>query len=167
MLPSVNYEVNNYGAAARKNVPLSKCFTLTDEAFALACVENYCQRWRRKNMARESARNELLGVPPTPVEGEELPPHKMPKEWFRAKWSGSHNGNRLSGWSQEGITHYVNICEDLKRKRHQNSTGAVLEEYIKGHWKGTLKEKKKPQKKRLFVEAFHEDHEFDTKYAEI
>jgi autotransporter translocation and assembly factor TamB len=73
ILPSVNYEVNDYGAVARKNKCLSQCFTVTDEAFALACVENYRLSWERKLLCRESMKAARLGRLEVP-EGE-VPAH--------------------------------------------------------------------------------------------
>ena len=41
ILPSVNYEINNYKAIAKKTKLPRHCFTTTDKAFGLVAVENY------------------------------------------------------------------------------------------------------------------------------
>ena len=45
ILPSVNYEINNYKAVTKKTKLLRDCFTTSDEAFGLAIVENYTRSW--------------------------------------------------------------------------------------------------------------------------
>ena len=45
ILPSVNYEINNYKAVAKKTKLLRDCFTTSDEAFGLVIVENYTRSW--------------------------------------------------------------------------------------------------------------------------
>ena len=165
ILPSVNFEVNDYGPVARKNKRLSKCFTITDEAFALACVRNYRRRWdrlARKRQSKQAARSGNLSL----LEGQ-VADHDHPPSWFYARWSGSHNGNTISGWAKEGIQEFEKHCTEIKRKRDDDVTGKMLEEYIMNYWKGTLKEKKKKApKKRPYVVAFQED-DFNTKYAEV
>ena len=165
ILPSVNYELNHYNAVARKNKRVSKCFTLTDEAFALACVQNYRQRWERYCLARESRKAARRGELVTP-DGE-VAAHEQPPNWFYARWSGSHLGNTLSGWTDEGISTFNGHCQTIAKLRADNSTGAALEDYIINHWKGTLKERKQRKRKQMIVDAFQEDHSFETKYAEV
>ena len=165
ILPSVNYEVNDYRPLARKNKRISKCYTATDEAFGLACVENYRQRWDRLCLKKESRRAARLGNLETA--DDEVPAHEQVPEWFYARWSGSHLGNTISGWTETGVDRYNEHCKMIAEKRAGKVTGADLEDYIKKHWKGTLKERTGRKPKRKLVVAYREDHAFNTKYAEV
>ena len=165
ILPSVNTKVTDYNAVKRKNNRLSNTFTVTDEAFALACVENYRQRWEQQALAKESRRRaKRFGDQESP-DGE-VPPH-LQKQVY-AKWSGSHLGNTLSGWTKEGIQRFNDLATIIKKKRVDSFTGEELEECIKKHWKGTLKETKKKKHTRIqTVVPYQEDDEFDGKYAAV
>ena len=153
ILPSVNYEINNYKAVAKKTKLLRDCFTTSDEAFGLAIVENYTRSWIRQFQAKESERKARLGQP---GEFESIVPR--PDNWFRARWSGSHLGNTSSGWSGEGLNRFTALSHEVNRLRIDNSTGDKLERYVRDHWKGCLAAKKKTKRpKQNIVAAYEED----------
>ena len=58
ILPSVNYEINNNKAFAKKTKLLRKSFMTSDEAFDL---ETYSRRWIQQLEAKEGERSAILG----------------------------------------------------------------------------------------------------------
>ena len=168
VLPSVNYDLNDYGPVAKKNKRLSDCFTRSDEAFALVMVQNYTRRWIRQFEARETAKAARLAGTFTlePKDGEVLQPYQQPPEWFHARWTGSQDGNKISGWDEAGIAVFSQHCEDIGKKRLDKKTGEILEKYIIDYWKGTIKTKAKAKAKKIVVAAWTEDV-IDAQYAEV
>lgn len=159
ILPSINASLPRYNPGARKTKTLSNCFTTSDEAYALALVENYCERWVRKLRAKQSKRAAQFqesSMPSDSEEGEPLP-HERPAEWFYARWTGSHEGNQCSGWHRDGIERFNEHARRITIQRADPMEGTKLEEYIKDHWKGTLKDRKEKRKKQVVVEAYEED----------
>ena len=169
VLPSINCEVNKYGPVERKTKNLSQCFTITDEALGLALVENYCRAWHRKNLIKESNKRALL------LQDEDgngrgnrnggREPHEMPPEWSYARWSGSQEGKRCSGWSEEGVNRFSEHARKIMELRKGLLTGEKLEEYLIDYWNGILKETKQ-RKKQKRVEAFEEDI-FGGRFASV
>jgi len=163
ILPSVNYEMTDYGNVAKKTMVLSECFTVSDEAFALVMVLNYTLRWIRQMVKKESKKAELLGrewvMDPRARDGtlgNDVPAHEKTDEWFNARWTGSHEGNKCSGWSAEGIEKFSELAKNIQALRAERWSGEKLEEHVKDYWNGTLKEKKERKKQKL-VTAFQED----------
>ena len=155
ILPSVNFETNNYNAVSKKTKLLSNCFSKTDEAFALVNVMNYYQRWTRKLMALESRKRERNGQIGA---SEERPlPHQQGAEWFRAKWTSSGDGMVYSGWKKEGIDEFTRRTHHIESLRSLPASGRMLEEKIRDHWKGALPAPNKRRKKQAPVDAFKED----------
>ena len=71
-------------------------------------------------------------------------------------------------WTDEGIKRYNSHFDMIRKMRAGTCTGEKLEDHIKEHWMGTLKERKGNKRKHKdVVEACEEDAEFDGKYAEI
>lgn len=168
ILPSVNSEINDYSAVPRKTKLLRNCFTSSDEAFALVMVLNYVESWIRKIKAKESkiqaARmgdDEQAGQ----SDGEETPAHLMPKEWFHARWTGSQDGNKLSGWDEEGIEEFNKHADKINKLRAGEITGEKLETHLRDHWSGMLRAPNKRPKKKMKVKAYVE--EMFGKYAEV
>ena len=153
ILPSVNYEINNYKAIAKKTKLLRHCFTTTDEAFGLVVVENYSRSWIRQLEAKEVSRRARQGLQVLP-EGEV----SLPGDWFHARWTGSHLGNTSSGWSKEGVDRFTSLSHEINRLRADNSTGEQLEKHVRDHWKGCLNSAKKDKRpKQQIVAAYEED----------
>ena len=90
----------------------------------------------------------------------------MPAQWFHAKWSGSHEGNKNSGWSKDGIDKFNELFQLVKERRATSSGGVGLDKHLRDHWKGALKERERRAKQPLVVAA-RDDGDFDTKYAEV
>lgn len=160
ILPSVNFTVNEYGNVTKKLKRLSSCFTVSDEAFALANVENYYLRWCRKMEARESKKladlRKAVGTahddtPPI----SEMPAHEQPSGWFDAKWTGSKEGKNCSGWKKEGIIRFNEHARHIQKLRAGVCTGEKLEDYVRNYWNGRIRDRKK--KKMDVVEAYEED----------
>ena len=168
ILPSVNYDMNDYGPVAKKNKLLQDCFTASDEAYALIMIQNYTQRWIRQIQAKEaeSLARKTGTFTQEPQEGEERQAYQQPPEWFHARWTGSHDGNKSSGWDIEGIQTFTKHGNDIRRMRLDKTQGEKLEKYIIEHWKGTIKTKVSKKPPKVVVEAFTEDH-IDPKYAEV
>lgn len=163
ILSSVNSEVNKYSAFEMKTKMISDCFTASDEAFALVMVKNYVRSWIRKLEIKDSKMRARLdedsararGEEPTPP--QEDAPHLMPKEWSYARWTGSQDGNKISGWDEEGIEEFNKDARKIKTLRAGTVTGKTLETYLKKYWKGTLKAPKERPKKKMRVEAYTEE----------
>ena len=168
ILPSVNYDMNDYGPVAKKNKLLQDCFTPSDEAYALIMIQNYTQRWIRQIQARdaENLARKAGTFSLTPKEGEERQAYQQPPEWFHARWTGSHDGNKSSGWDIDGIQAFTKHGESIKEMRRNKIQGEKLEKYIVEYWKGTIKTKSKRKPPKVVFEAFAEDH-IDPKYAEV
>ena len=167
ILPSVNWDLNQFTAPVRKSRRLSQVFNVSDEAYALVGMENDIWPWIRKRMAAESRKAERMGIQAS-TDGDDVPPHRRPDDWFRARWSGSHDGNKCTGWDAEGINRYSKHAKAIVELRAKRTTGTMLEDYLRSYWLGTLQEKGKKQGKRQeVVEAWSAPDDLDTKYAEV
>ena len=167
ILTSVNSHLNQYNPAIRKTRKLSKIFNVSDEAYALAAIENYIESWIRKKMAAESRQAEKMGLQAT-TEDDDVPPHERPAAWFRAKWSSSRDGNKCTGWDDEGIDRHGEHAKAIMKLRDCRTTGALLDNYMIRHWLGTLHTKcKKKASKLTMKKAWSMPDELDTKYAQV
>ena len=161
ILPSVNFTLNEYGNVTKKLKRLSSCFTVSDETFALANVENYYLRWSRKMEAKESKKladlRRRVGTAHNDTPSiSEMPAHEQPSEWFEAKWTGSKEGKNCSGWKKEGIARFNEHARHIEKLRAAVCTGEQLEEHVKNYWNGRIQEGKKKMKQHI-VQAYEED----------
>lgn len=167
ILPSVNYEINKYGPLEKKNKKLSDCFTRSDEAYGYMMVRNYAQRWDRLMLAKESKKTDRLEGTYSALPQADVPlkPYQQPSSWFHARWTGSQDGNKSTGWDKAGIVEFGKCGQMISQLRMQELTGATLDDYIINHWKGTIKSKASRSRPTV-VEAWAED-QIDAKWEEV
>lgn len=113
ILSSVNAEVTNYRNRKSKEL-LSKCFTVTDEAFALLILLNGEQVWRNQHGENDK------------------------KNWtgpnFQYVYTKNRSGKKSNKWSEEGIGKFWEMCRLVKEKRQNRETGEAFEKEIKEYF---------------------------------
>ena len=128
---------------------ISDIFTVSDEAFALAMVDNYYRRWilQEKYQNDKSKTRKATGEKIFDAKEDNAGLWRGPQ--FDAKWSSSAQGRKDQGWSDAGITafnHYCRIVRERRtgtadkkdmvdlmfRKCYANSMGYVVEDDSKG-----------------------------------
>ena len=149
-----------------KTKPLSVRFSISDEAFALLMMENYCQRWERvllqkqaiEEIKRPGGSMEGQVVPldsavtlhhtyqgngSTAPDNQELPTGRelagmcqRKNPFFATKWTSSEDGYQSNGWSNEGITRFNQLYYDVEELRKNHKTGQQLEEALIVYWRG-------------------------------
>ena len=98
---------------------LSEWFTVTDEAFLLLCLENYCTPWRYEWMVTRNG-------PPTEV---------PPAEAISPRYTGKTRGTKRS-WSREGMERFNNLAvlvNNDRMERGEDFDGWFLQEVIESY----------------------------------
>ena len=95
-------------------MPLSKIFTITDEAYALTMVLNQCSNWK------ESAK----------------PKNNRQSAAMKKMFTNAGSGSRRS-WSAEGQTIFKAVCLEVEKLRADAKTGTEFEKAILQHYRAT------------------------------
>ena len=149
-----------------KAKPLSVRFSISDEAFALLMMENYCQRWERVLLQKQAI--EEIKRPGGSMEGQVVPLDsavtlhhtyqgngstatdnqelltgrelagmcQRKNPFFATKWTSSEDGYQSNGWSNEGITRFNQLYYDVEELQKNHKTGQQLEDALIVYWRG-------------------------------
>ena len=111
ILPSVN-ACNTKYERRKHNELLSKCFSYTDEAFALLMLINYEPRWRSQHAAK-------LQFPDATNKEREV-------KWEDARCTSSTDGTRRGqSWKKEGVVQFNVLCAMVQEQRSREELWEV------------------------------------------
>ena len=137
-LSSINAKVTMYRGKKRKINFISDVFSVSDEACAILMLINYFDRW--KMMAAEPDKRK----------------HK--RKEFDAKFTSSRKGSRTKSWSDEGRKTFNEWCFKIQELRKEESSGRMIEELTKNHFRGNWTERQEPiQSEEISFDVFEED----------
>ena len=130
ILPCINAEITKYQGERRCVVPMSKAFSVSDEAFALLMVENYADMWINR---AERKKNEHEGGGA----------HQERSEIKGAVYTCSRKGYIHAGWNDDGIRRFNEIAMMIEELRNDKVGNENLDNALMNHWKGMQRDKSK------------------------